>query len=284
METIPLLPLARAEIEGTQTSFLADLFAGRPKASQACVGSALVERVLAGGYPEVLSRTSWTRRHAWFRSYLDAIIKRDVADVADLARLVEMPRLVAALGHQAGQLLNFSGAGSAIGLSHVTTARYTRVLEELFLIRILPAWHHNRLKRLVKTPKLHFMDSGLLAALRDLTPEQITANRTSFGPVLETFVVSEILKQASWSEPLQLFHYRDKEGDEVDLILLSERGQLAGIEVKASATVQAADFDGLRKFAAAAKQQFRAGVVLYDGEKVIPFGEKLFAVPIAALW
>jgi len=92
------------------------------------------------------------------------------------------------------------------------------------------------------------------------------------------------MKQASWSEPLQLFHYRDKEGDEVDLILLSGRDQLAGIEVKASATVQAADFDGLRKFAAAAKQQFRAGVVLYDGEKVIPFGEKLFAVPIAALW
>ena len=279
-----LLPLARAEIERTQTRFLADLFAGRPKITTQCIGQALVDRVLAGGYPEVLHRSSWTRRRAWFRSYLEAIVKRDVMDLAKLAHLAEMPRLLQALAHQAGQLTNFSAAGAAIGLSHVTTAHYTRILEELFLIRILPAWHHNRLKRLVKTPKLHFIDSGLLAALRGLTPEQVATDRTSFGAVLETFVVSEIAKQASWGAPAELFHYRDKEGDEVDLILLNEQGQLAGIEVKASATVRIGDFGGLRKFAASAKRQFSAGVVLYDGDRLIPFGEKLFAVPLASLW
>jgi uncharacterized protein len=284
METVPLLPLATAEIERTKTSFLADLFAGRPRISKSCTGTALVDRVLAGGYPEALRRSSWTRRHAWFRGYLEAIVKRDVTDLANIAHLVEMPRLLATLAHQAGQLTNFSAAGSAIGLSHVTAARYTRILEELFLVRILPAWHHNRLKRLVKTPKLHFTDSGLLAALCDLTPEQVADDRTPFGAILETFVVGEVMKQASWSEPIHLFHYRDKEGDEVDLILLNGKGQLAGIEVKASATVRAADFNGLRKFAAAARQQFRAGVVLYDGDRVIPFGAKLFATPFGALW
>ena len=284
MEILALLPLARTEIEKMQTSFLKDIFAGRPRVGRPCTGKALVDRVLTGGYPEVLRRTSWTRRHAWFHSYLESIIKRDVADLAKLAHLVEMPRLLAALAHQAAQLINFSAAGSAIGLSHVTTANYTRILEELFLVKTLPAWHHNQLKRLVKAPKLHFIDSGLLAALRDLTPERVADDRTEFGAVLETFVLGEIMKQASWGEPLEIFHYRDKEGDEVDLVLRKGASELVGIEVKAAATVRSADFNGLRKFASAEKKRFRLGVVLYDGDKLIPFGEKLFAAPIASLW
>jgi hypothetical protein len=159
------------------------------------------------------------------------------------------------------------------------------ILEQLFLVRRLQPWFRNELKRLVKTPKLHFLDSGLLAALLGVTPERIAADRTVFGRLLETFVFSEILKQVSWMDrSCAVFHYRDKDQDEVDLVLEDVAGAVVGIEVKAAATVMAADFKGLRKMAAACGSDFQAGIVLYDGETTVPFGRRLFAAPVSCLW
>jgi hypothetical protein len=286
MAVADLLPLAQAEIRARPSAFLAQALAGRaPKPGAPVLGADLVATVLAGGYPEALARRTWVRRQEWHLDYVRAIVQRDVRDLAELDRLSQMPRLLRVLAHHSGQLVNWSGLGAPLGLSHVTTQKYAGLFEQLFLIRTLPPWFNNELKRFVKTPKLYFLDAGLLASLRGLSPARIAAERGPFGALLETFVLAEVLKLASWSgEPFEFFHFRDKEQNEVDVVLEHAEGQLIGLEVKAAATVTAADFGGLRKLAAAAGKRFAAGYVLYDHDHVVPFGDKLWAVPLSALW
>jgi predicted AAA+ superfamily ATPase len=149
----------------------------------------------------------------------------------------------------------------------------------------MDSWHSNRLSRLVKTPKLHLRDAGLACSLLGLDASGLWKDRALLGQLLETFVFQELHRQADWSEtPTRFYHFRDRDGVEVDVVI--ERGplELAGIEVKASATVTTADFRGLRKLKEAAGERFKAGVVLYDGEACAGFGDGLYAVPIRMLW
>ena len=172
-----------------------------------------------------------------------------------------------------------------MGLNDKTARRYILILEKLFLLRRLEPWFRNRIKRLVKTPKLHFLDSGLLAAFLGASMERIERDRSIFGKMLETFVHSEILRQSGWlPEPCGLFHFRDKDQYEVDIVAEDLSGRVVGIEVKASATVRGEDFRGLRKLADAAGEDFRLGVVLYDGDRVFSFGDRFAAAPVSALW
>ncbi len=249
------------------------------------VGHDLITAVLAGGYPEALTRRSWMRRQDWYAGYVDAIVQRDVRDVAQVDQLQQMPKLLRVLGEHSGQLVNYSGIGASLGMNHVTTQKYVGVFESLFLVRTLPPWHDNQLKRLTKTPKLHFLDAGLLAALRDLTPDRLRADRTPFGALLETFVLAELRKLASWADGrFEFSHFRDKEQNEVDIIIENRQGRVVGIEVKAAATVTSSDFNGLRKLADACGDRFVLGLVLHDHDKTVPFGSRLAAAPISALW
>jgi hypothetical protein len=241
--------------------------------------------VIAGGYPEAVSRRSWARRKDWHLNYVQSIVQRDIRDVAQIEQIKQMPRLLRMLAHHSGQLINYSGLGSPLGMTHVTTQKYAGIFEQLFLFRTLQPWFANDLKRLTKTPKLHFLDSGLLAALLNLSPPRLQSERTSFGPLLETFVVSEVLKLATWTEDhFESFHFRDKEMNEVALVMENSDGQIVGIEVKAAATVTGADFGGLRKLAAASGRKFALGLVLYDHHQPVAFGENLWAAPISSLW
>jgi len=286
MTIIDLLPLSVSEIKRQPSHFLAEVFRGRtPQPAALMVGEDLVSTVLAGGYPEVLVRTQWNRRRDWCLNYARAIVERDVRDIAQIEKAQQLPRLLRVLAHHSGQLVNYSGLGAPLGLTHVTTQKYAGLFEQLFLTYLLPPWSSNELKRLIKTPKLHFLDSGLLAALRDLSPQHLAANRGAFGALLETFVLSEVLKLAGWSgERFSLSHYRDKDQNEVDIVIENGERQIVGIEVKANATVTAADFNGLRKLAEASGKRFAAGLVLYDGDVVVPFGPSVFAAPISCLW
>ena len=281
-----LFPLAQCELRAAKSQFLSAVFAGElPDTIQPIIGPDLVAAVLAGGYPEALTRRSWARRQDWYAGYVDAIVQRDVRDIAHVDQLQQMPKLLRILGEHAGQLVNHSAIGAALGMNHVTTQKYVGVFERLFLVRTLPPWHSNQLKRLTRTPKLHFLDSGLLAALRGLTPERIRADRTPFGALLETFVFAELLKLASWAEErFQFSHFRDKDGNEVDVILEDRQGRVVGIEVKASATVTGADFSGLRKLAEACGERFVLGLVLHDHDQTVPFGARLAAAPLSKLW
>jgi predicted AAA+ superfamily ATPase len=285
MEIVSLLPLSRAEIRGKKPSFLKAAFDSKlGKPAELMIGKDLVQAVLTGGYPEMLRREDHKRRQIWARDYIRAIVQRDVREVADVEKLDQMPRLLQVLAHHSGRLSNFTQMGAQVGFDDKTTRKYVAILEQLFLVRKVEPWFQNQLKRLVKTPKLHFLDSGL-GALLGATAERMAKDRSSFGPRLETFVFSEVLKQTSWfGESCSLYHYRDKDQDEVDLVIETGSGALVGIEVKASATVHAGDFKGLRKLADACGHKLKLGVVLYDGGKPVHSGDRLVAAPISCLW
>jgi uncharacterized protein len=286
METIRMLPLARAEISGATPTFLERLFAGKLEGDiDTIVGDDLIRLALLGGFPEAISRDSERRRQDWARSYLTSVLTRDLRDIADIEKLTELPKFVRLLAEHSGQLVNYSQFGASINVSHKTGQRYVALLEQVFLVATLQPWFTNALKRIVKTPKLHFLDSGLLAAARGLSFDRVKANRELLGALLESFVFSEILKLMSASDMrLTPYHFRDQQMHEVDIVLERDDGMIVGVEVKASATVKSSDFAGLRTLAEACKKRFAYGVVLYDSADLVPFGERLAAAPLSCLW
>lgn len=289
MEVITLLPLSRSEIIGKKPTFIELAFDGRTApAKSPIVGDELVDIVLSGGYPEVLSRSAPARRNKWCLDYIDAIIKRDVRDVAEVSRLGDMPRLMRMFAHHTAQITNYAEIGKSLTMDRKTVQRYLDIFSALYLTRSIEPWHNNQISRLSKSPKLHFLDSGLLASLRGATADTIRADRTSFGPLLETFVFGEILKQVGWltERGILIHHFRTttNKPDEVDFVLEDNKRRIVGVEVKASATASANDFNGIRKLSETTKSRFSAGIVLYDGDKVLPFGDKMFAVPVSNLW
>jgi len=286
MEIIRLWPLSQAEILGSRPNFIDRAFdAQKPVFDHVMVGERLIEAVLSGGYPEAIERRKWIRKQDWYHSYLDSIINRDIRDITRIEQIALMPRLMTVLAEHSGKLVNYSAIGSALDLNHVTTRKYVHILENLFLIHAIPPWFTRRLRRAIKSPKLHFLDSGLLAAMQNISSGKVKKNRASFGSILETFVLGELCKLTALSEQrCSFFHYRDKENNEVDIILENRQGDIIGVEVKASATVTSRDFSGLRKLNEAAGEKFVQGRVLYDHKQVVPFTANMFAAPISCLW
>ncbi len=291
IELLTLWPLSQAELlRQGPVSFLDRAFTTdadvlvKPAGISARLATTLTELVLAGGYPEVIARASERRRQDWFRAYVRAIVERDIPEIATVERGEQLPRFLETVALFNGHLVNNAELGVRSGIDRKTADRYVALLEQLFLVQRLPAWSHSDLKRLIKAPKLHLVDSGLAAAVQGITASRIAQNRTLLGPLLEAFVVGELRKQAGWSDGHYRFsHYRDKDGVEVDVVIEDEQRRLIGIEVKASATVRAADVFGLMRLRNASRE-FIGGFLLYDGEHILPFGDRLFAVPITALW
>ncbi len=286
IEILPLHPLAQCELARQAPRFLDRLFAGSFKASMhERLGSELVNRIVAGGYPAALSRSVAHRRAAWYRDYIDTIVQRDVRDLARIRSLEVLPRLLAVAGAQTAQLLNVADLASPFQLSRPTIREYVTLLERVFLLEVLPPWHTNRLRRLIKTPKLHVGDTGVASSLLGVDSAALTRDRVLLGHLLETFVFQELRRQASWHDSdVRFHHFRQKDGAEVDIVLEQGGQGIAGVEVKAGATVRAEDFRGIRKLMAAAGDRFLTGVVLYDGEASVRFGDGMYAVPIRALW
>lgn len=286
METLLLLPLSQSEIQLKSANWIDSVFSGRIlEMNQPALGSQLIDRVLGGGYPEALTRSTAKRRITWAKQYLDALIQRDVRDIAGIEKLDQLPRFLRVLAQTAGQMCNYSQLGGHLGLDGKTVSRYVGVFEQMYLLKRVDVWAHNRLKRLIKTPKLQFIDSGLLAALLELTTEQVQSDRTRFGSVLETFVFGELLKHVSTANgDYNLMYYRDTDQFEVDLVIENAIGQLVAVEVKATATLKQSDLRGLKKFASQAGEQFRMGVLLYDGTETVPLGGGIWAAPLSTLW
>lgn len=286
MEILRLHPLAQVELEGGRPTFLDRLFGkGFGFGQGHRLGRELLLRVVAGGYPPAAARSSAARRAAWHRSYLDSIIQRDVRDATRIASLEVLPRLLETAASQTARLFNASSLGAPFQLSLPTIRDYLTLLERVFLLERLPPWHRNRLSRLVKTPKLHMGDTGLAAAVLGAEFETLSDDRSLLGQLLETFVFQELNREASGREDSpRFFHFRDRDGAEVDVVIERSARELAGIEVKAGATVTEADFRGLRKLAQCAGDRFVRGIVLYDGDAALGFGDRLQAVPIRMLW
>lgn len=286
MAILQLWPLSQGELEGKRETFIDRVFADTAPDFQAPeLGSSLPQRLLAGGYPEALGRTSERRRRAWFESYLTTILQRDIRDLANIEGLADLPRLLALLAARSSTLLNYAELSRSAGIPQSTLKRYLSLLEASFLVRFLPAWSGNLSKRLIKSPKILLNDTGLAAHLLGANEARLTRERTLFGQLLELFVVLELLKQRGWSETQpSLFHYRDTGNREVDVLLESPSGNLVGIEIKAAASVEAKDFRGLRALADEVGSRFQQGIVLYTGGRVVPFGTNLHAMPVSGLW
>jgi predicted AAA+ superfamily ATPase len=286
METLLLLPLSQSEIEGQSANWLDRVFSGQiPKSSTLANGRDLVDRVLCGGYPEAIARSTARRRTAWARQYIDSIIQRDVRDVSGIEKLDLLPHFLRGLAQTAGQMCNYTQLGGQVGLDSKTATKYIGVFEQIYLLRRVEVWARNRLNRVVKTPKLQFIDSGLLATLLDLNTDSVRQDRTRFGNVLETFVFGELLKHTTTAEGnYHLMYYRDADKVEVDVIIENAAGQMVGVEVKAAATVRESDLRGLRKLSNLAGDQFKMGILLYDGDEAMPLGNNIWAAPLSSLW
>ncbi len=285
IETLNLWPLAQSEVRGGQVNFADALFAGKPPQLSGCaVGrDAFVSLVAAGGYPEALLRTDG-RRERWFGSYVNSTLDRDLRDISDAIKLDEMPRLLGLLATQAANLLSYRNAASRLGLSTETVKAYVGILEQLFLVKRLQAWRPGLGAREASTPKVYLVDSGLLAHLLGVNETRIARNDQITGRILENFVAMEVIKHLGWaSNRARLYHYqRDRE--DVDLVLERADGQIVAIEVKARTTIGSHDYRWLAKLRERRGSSFVAGVVLHPREQTIPLGDRLWALPIGALW
>ena len=288
MEILRLYPLTESEKLERPGRFLETFLAGglEPEIRETSRENPLdlPRRLLAGGYPEVRTRSP-QRVRSWHRNYLQTLLERDAPEISSLRDSSRLGALLTQLALQSGSLLNRSALSRDLGMDRETVNHYIEVLQRLFLLRLLPAWHRNRGKRLVKSPKSHLVDTGLAGMLMDLRPEDWNTRRQDFGHLLESFVIQQLIAQSGWTDPaLQFHHYRDRDQVEVDCVI--DRGhKVWGVEVKTGRTPNAADYNGLRRLADQAGDNFQTGIIIYTGDSILPSGDKRFlAVPVSKLW
>lgn len=285
-EYMRLHPFSQGELLERRESFIPGLAAGRfPQLADAPVGRrAHAEMIAKGGYPEVQGRAP-NRRPRFFESYVEGILERDLASLADVADHAAVARLLRAIGAMSAAELNIDRLSSSLGMPATTIRRHLDLLETLFLIRRVPAWSNNLLARSIKRAKVHVADTGLLAYLVGADERRIEADLDLGGMFYETFVAMELHRQISWLDDRpELFHFRDRDGREVDVVIEHRDGSVAAIEVKAAATVHERDFRGLNHLKDKLGSRFTAGALLYAGASTVPFGERLAAVPVSGLW
>lgn len=285
MEVINLLPLSQNEIYSTDEQFIDIIFSNKQLRSpkKSLTKKAIYERILAGGYPLVQGADE-EDRSAWMRNYLNLILQRDIKDLAQIEKITELPNLLKVLAARASNLLNVAEVARDIKLQVKTVHRYIALLETIFIINLKQSWNNNLTLRITKAPKLYLVDSGLLAYLLNFSIEKLLSDTTTTGKIMENFIMTELQKQATWSKTeVQLYHFRVLD-NEVDIVLEDRSGNIVGIEIKNSATVNPADFKGLRYLREKAKNNFVKGIILYTGSQYIPFEKDLFALPINSLW
>jgi len=281
-----LWPLSQGEILEKKSSFLDVLTSEDGKFQAENISwKDIIESISVGGYPEAVSRKNESRRSKWFESYMVSVLQKDIRDLANIEGLTQIPNVLQLLSTRVGSTLNMSDIGRLSGIKNTTIQRYMALLEHVFLIVKVQAWTTNVEGSFVKSPKVYLNDTGLLCHLMGEDMESLLDNRSGVGPLLENYVVMEILKQLSWSDQyLKPYHFSMHKGAEVDLVLENRKKQVFGIEIKSAASLKEKDFRGLKRLAELTGNKFQKGIVLYSGEQVLGFGDNLYAVPIPSLW
>jgi uncharacterized protein len=287
MEIIELWPFSQGEIDGTPDGFVDAVFESGPEIryESPLTRADYADRLVRGGLPEAVARADPRRRGRFHDSYVQNLIDREVRQVAEIERVTELTALTRLLAARSGSIVAAGSLESDLRITRPTIARYLRLLEEVFLVKRVPGWSRNLGARITSAPKMVFVDSGIAARLLALDAHALRRPGAPFGPLLEGFVISELARQTTWSDELvDLYHYRDHNKVEVDVVLENRRQQVVGIEVKAASTVRSDDFTGLGRLAERLGDDFLAGIVLYTGTATLPFGPKMRAVPVSALW
>lgn len=294
LHLLTVWPLTQGEIAGTSENLLEALLEDpEGSAPRGTVSTAsrqeYIERVTAGGMPIALSRSTLAGRNRWFDDYVRLVIERDVSELSSLRRREQLPLLFSRLAAQTASVLNVTTAASEAGLDRATATDYLKLLEAVFLGMRLPAWGSTLRTRAAKAPKIHLVDSGVAARMLRLTPEKLARHEpaalSQFGHLLETFVVGELMRQASWLDEVSVCgHWRTYDGDEVDLIVERDDGRVLAFEAKAAGRVAESDTRQLHKLREALGERLLAGVVLYTGPRAYQLDERLYAMPIDRLW
>jgi predicted AAA+ superfamily ATPase len=246
-------------------------------------------RICAGGLPLAVLRRSEAARARWFDDFVRLSVERDARELSRVRQRQSLAELLTRLASQTGQLLNITKSAEAIGVERKTAEAHLRLLEDLFLVVRLPGWGKTLRSRVSVRPKVHLVDSGLAARLLRLTPTKLATldptALTEFGNLLETFVVGELRKQASWlDEHIALGHWRTSDGTAVDLVAEFDDGQVLAFEVKANQRATANDVSGLQQLRDVLGSRFRAGIVLTTGQRTYTHGDRIHVMPIARLW
>ncbi len=288
VDYMTLWPFSQSELARRVPSFLEKAFAGKdPAVEDPPIGrEGYAELLIQGGFPEVVGATA-ARRRRFFGSYADSILGREIDELGSVRDSGTSSRILRLAAARSAALTNLSAIGRELGIDHKTVGNHLHALEQLFLVIRLPAWHANLGHRLVRSAKLHIADTGMLCSLIGVDAKRLVEDGTLAGSVFETFAVTELVKQADAGElapELSFHHYRDQPGNEVDLLIERANGELLGIEVKATATPRPRDATGLKLLRDKLGGRFRHGFVLHLGPSLIPMGDRISAVPLAALW
>ncbi len=287
IETHQLWPFSVDEITGNKSVFLDNLIKDKNNFKSIPTSwEEIIKLIRRGGYPEVINRTSDSRRAKWLQAYIESILQKDIRDLANIDGLIFMPKILNLLSVRVGSTINMSDIARLTGIKNSSFQRYMALLEQVFMIVKIPAWTPHAEGQFVKSPKIFLNDTGLLCQLAN-NGDDLLQDRTQAGHFVENFVAMGILKQISWfNDPLKLMHFSMHKGAEVDLVIEDQKKMIYGIEIKSKSSLKPDDFKGLKKLAQLAGPKFKKGILLYTGEHVLGGfgGNNLQAVPINNVW
>lgn len=286
VEFVRLDPFSQGELLNRREELIDGLFAGSvPVVHDLDIGRrAYAETVAVGGYPDVQHRTARVR-DSFFSGYLDSVLGRDLSEVAGPRRRGSMLELLRLIAARTGGLMNYSDIGTPLAINYKTVRAHCDILENVFLVTSLMPWYRNFGQRIVKAPKYYLNDSGLLAHLVGADEDRVIDDDSAAGPMFETFVINELIRQSRWaSKPVRFYFFRDQSGREIDLLIERADGDIVGVEVKSTSAADRRDFKALRYLRDQLGSQFKAGVVITTGSDTISYGDRLHALPLAGLW
>jgi uncharacterized protein len=280
-----IMPLSQVEIIESKMNFVDFLYENQFGFEILKNDFDYYEIIVRGFFPEVVLRKTFEDRERWFASYINTLLVRDIKDISNIEQSTILPQVLRMLASQVGGMFNASDVARKVGLSNTTFARYLTILETLFLIEKVPAWFSNVGKRLTKSPKIYFNDTGIVSYLLGADQNSLINDSRLKGSLIENLVYLELKKQSSWSKAKpNIFYLRSSDGAmEVDFLLEARNGKKIGIEVKAKNSLKPSDFKHLITLIDT-YDQVEQCIILYTGNTIQMLANKVWAVPIQYMW
>jgi len=278
MVSFSLYPLSYSEINNRNINIIDKLFSDNFNYFDIDFATIpnedFVKAVINGGYPEVYN-LSIRAKYAWYESYIKSRITKDIQSIGDvdINQISSIAKLLQLLAGQISSLVNYKNIADKIKISDKTVRKYIEILEALYIIKLVPAYANNQLKRVVKSPKVHFIDSGLASYLLNVDVDGAMIKQGElYGDIVESFVYSELIKHKTTADKrINIYHYRDQQKKEVDFVLESTDSKIVAIEVKSGSNIKKEYFKGLMALANTVKGKDFKGIILYSGDKIIPY-------------